>query len=148
MAQSICRERDAGNKQVQAGTGMPKLTESEELRTQRMPSPNKLHHFSRPRRDTVSFRNAVAVFLTAIGNPDETSLASTYRSEGCAHAGRHLLSGKRHGVSPRSANMLQLASVARSSPAWTSLRVRTQYLFSATYLCLTRTSAYTSANRL
>jgi hypothetical protein len=35
------------------------LIDSEPLRTQRMPSPNKLHHFRRPRRDTVSFRNAV-----------------------------------------------------------------------------------------
>jgi hypothetical protein len=38
---------------------MPILIDSEELRTQRMPSPNKLHHFRQPRRDTVSFRNAV-----------------------------------------------------------------------------------------
>jgi hypothetical protein len=37
------------------------LIDSEELRTQRMPSPNKLHHFRRPRRDTVSFRNAVVM---------------------------------------------------------------------------------------
>ena len=59
MARRICRARDEGNKQVQAGTGMPILIDSEELRTQRMPSPNKLHHFRRPRRDTVSFRNAV-----------------------------------------------------------------------------------------
>jgi hypothetical protein len=44
---------------VQAGTGMPILMDSEELRTQRMPIPNKLHHFRRLRRDTVSFRNAV-----------------------------------------------------------------------------------------
>jgi hypothetical protein len=35
------------------------LIDSEELRTQGMPSPNKLHHLRRPRRDTVSFRNAV-----------------------------------------------------------------------------------------
>jgi hypothetical protein len=54
------------NKQVQAETGMRILIDSEELKTQRMPSPNKLHHFRRPRRDTVSFRNAVAVFLTAL----------------------------------------------------------------------------------
>jgi hypothetical protein len=66
------------------------LIDSEELRTQGMPSPHKLHHLRRLRRDTVSFRNAVAVFLTAIGNPDATSLAATYRSEGCAPAGRHL----------------------------------------------------------
>jgi hypothetical protein len=66
------------------------LIDSEEPRTQRMPSPNKLHHFRRPRRDTVSFRNAVAVFLTALGNPDATSMTSSYRSEGCAPAGRHL----------------------------------------------------------
>jgi hypothetical protein len=59
MARRICRARDEGNKQVQTGTGMPMLIDSEELRTQRMPSPNKLHHFRRPRRDTVSFRNAV-----------------------------------------------------------------------------------------
>jgi hypothetical protein len=38
---------------------MPILIDSEELRTQKMPSPNKLHYFRQPRRDTVSFRNAV-----------------------------------------------------------------------------------------
>ena len=59
MGQSICRAKDEGNKQVQVGSGMRLLIDSEELRTQRMPSPNKLHHFRRPRRDTVSFRNAV-----------------------------------------------------------------------------------------
>ena len=59
MARRICRARDEGNKQVQAGTGMWILIDSEELRTQGMPSPNKLLHLRRPRRDTVSFRNAV-----------------------------------------------------------------------------------------
>jgi hypothetical protein len=45
MARRICRTRDERNKQVQAGTGMRILIDSEELRTQRMPSPNTLHHF-------------------------------------------------------------------------------------------------------
>jgi hypothetical protein len=36
------------SKQVQAGTGIRILMGSEELRKQRMPSPNKLHHFRRP----------------------------------------------------------------------------------------------------
>jgi hypothetical protein len=52
------------------------------------------HHFRRPRRDTVSFRNAVAVFLTAIGNPDATSLASSYRSEGARPLGETIELGK------------------------------------------------------
>jgi hypothetical protein len=41
MARRICSARDEGNKQVQAGTGMWILIDSEELRTQGMPSPNK-----------------------------------------------------------------------------------------------------------
>jgi hypothetical protein len=41
-------------------TGMQKIIiDSEELRRQRMPSPSKFHHFRKPRRDTVSFPNAV-----------------------------------------------------------------------------------------
>jgi hypothetical protein len=47
MALRICMARDEGNKQVQAGTGMPKLINSEELRRQRMPSPSKFHHVPR-----------------------------------------------------------------------------------------------------
>jgi hypothetical protein len=66
MARRICRARDEGNKQVQAGTGMPIVIDSEELRTQRMPSPNKLHHFCRPRRDTVSFRDAVSLLTSRL----------------------------------------------------------------------------------
>jgi hypothetical protein len=57
MARAIRWAREEGNKQVQARTGIPILIDSEELRT---PSPNKLH-FRRRWRDTVSFRNAMAV---------------------------------------------------------------------------------------
>jgi hypothetical protein len=113
MARAIWWAREEGNKQVQARSGTPILIDSEELRT---PSPNKLH-FRRPWRDTVSFHSKIAVFFTAIDNPDATSLASSYRSEGYSPAG-DTFERKRHGVSLRSANILQLACSLRpcSSP--------------------------------
>jgi hypothetical protein len=51
----IFRPWDEGNKQVQAGTGMPILIDSEELRSQKMVRTIKFHHFRQPRRDIVSF---------------------------------------------------------------------------------------------